>query len=138
MRYHALKEEGIATCKTLVTQRLKRSGMRWKIAGGQAVLSFRAVIKSGRFDRAWATLIGGAPTPHQSTTTSVQLKPWCLLHDLNERTRFRSSPCETRSSHPAPDCAAPRCRPENRRQDRRADQVFNQYFQRGDQLVMLH
>ena len=59
MRHHALKEEGIAigsgvvaaACKTLVTQRLKRSGMRWKIVSGQAVLSFHPLIKSGRFDR---------------------------------------------------------------------------------------
>ena len=49
MRYHALKEEGIAigsgvveaANKTLVTQRMKRSGMRWPIVGGQAVLTFR-------------------------------------------------------------------------------------------------
>ncbi len=52
-----------AACKTLVTQRLKRSGMRWKIVSGQAVLSFHPLIKSGRFDRTWATLIGVAPTP---------------------------------------------------------------------------
>ena len=60
MRYHALKEEGIAigsgvveaANKTLVTQRMKRSSMRWRIAGGQAVLTFRALIKSGRFERA--------------------------------------------------------------------------------------
>ena len=47
MRYHALKEEGVAigsgvveaACKTLVVQRLKRSGMRWRIVGGQAVLT---------------------------------------------------------------------------------------------------
>ena len=59
MRYHALKEEGIAigsgvveaANKTLVTQRMKRSGMRWRIVGGQAVLTFRALIKSGRFER---------------------------------------------------------------------------------------
>ena len=57
MRYHALKEEGIAigsgvveaANKTLGTQRMKRSGMRWRIVGGQAVLTFRALIKSGRF-----------------------------------------------------------------------------------------
>ena len=55
MRYHALKAEGVAigsgvveaANKTLVTQRMKRSGMRWRIVGGQAVLTFRALIKSG-------------------------------------------------------------------------------------------
>lgn len=42
-----------ATCKTLVTQRMKRSGQRWSIDGGQAILSFRALAQSDRFDAAW-------------------------------------------------------------------------------------
>lgn len=42
-----------ATCKTLVTQRMKRSGQRWTIDGGQAILTFRALAQSGRFDAAW-------------------------------------------------------------------------------------
>ena len=71
MRYHALKAEGVAigsgvveaANKTLVTQRMKRSGMRWRIAGGQAVLTFRALIKSARFDRAWKAIIGATDTP---------------------------------------------------------------------------
>ena len=45
-----------ATCKTLVTQRLKRSGMRWRRAGGQAILTFRSLLQSSRFDHAWALL----------------------------------------------------------------------------------
>jgi len=45
-----------AACKTLVTQRLKRSGMRWRIAGGQAILTLRGLEQSGRFDRAWKML----------------------------------------------------------------------------------
>ena len=45
-----------ATCKTLVTQRLKCSGMRWRHAGGQAILTLRALVQSGRFDHAWALL----------------------------------------------------------------------------------
>ena len=44
-------------CKTLVIQRLKRSGMRWRMAGGQAILTFRSVIPGGRWERAWA-LVG--------------------------------------------------------------------------------
>ena len=47
-----------AACKTLVTQRLKRSGMRWRHAGGQAILTLRALIQSGRFDSAWELLSG--------------------------------------------------------------------------------
>ena len=45
-----------AACKTLVSQRLKRSGMRWRTAGGQAILTVRALCQSDRFDRAWALL----------------------------------------------------------------------------------
>ncbi|HEY5456377.1 MAG TPA: hypothetical protein VIJ96_12985 [Acidothermaceae bacterium] len=45
-----------AACKTLVTQRLKRSGMRWRTDGGQAILTLRALEQSGRFDRAWRML----------------------------------------------------------------------------------
>jgi len=45
-----------AACKTLATQRLKRSGMRWRQAGGQAILTFRSLCQSDRFDRAWELL----------------------------------------------------------------------------------
>ncbi len=71
MRYRNLSDRGItigsgvveAANKTLVAQRMKRSGMRWRIAGAQAVLTVRALIKSGRFDRAWAGLMSDADTP---------------------------------------------------------------------------
>jgi len=45
-----------AACKTLVTQRLKLSGMRWRHLGGQAILTFRGWLQSDRFDRAWEKL----------------------------------------------------------------------------------
>ncbi|MCI0647584.1 MAG: hypothetical protein L0332_20690 [Chloroflexi bacterium] len=38
-----------ATCKTLVTQRLKQSGMAWTQPGGQAILTFRSLIQSHRW-----------------------------------------------------------------------------------------
>ena len=71
MLYHALKAEGVAigsgvveaANKALVTQRMKRSGMRWRIAVGQAELTFRALIKSARFNRAWKAIIGATNTP---------------------------------------------------------------------------
>ena len=37
--------------KTLVTQRMKHSGLRWSVAGGQAVPSFPALIIDGPADR---------------------------------------------------------------------------------------
>lgn len=43
-------------CKTLASQRLKRSGMRWRHAGGQAILTLRALVQSERFDHGWAML----------------------------------------------------------------------------------
>ena len=41
----------------LVGQRIKRSGMRWRIRSGQAILSFRVLQKSGLFDRTWSDLM---------------------------------------------------------------------------------
>lgn len=47
-----------AACKTLVTQRMKRSGMRWRHDGGQAILTLRSLLQSGdRFPRAWRLLL---------------------------------------------------------------------------------
>ena len=45
-----------AACKTLATQRLRRSGMRWRHDGGQAILTLRALAQSDRFDNAWNLL----------------------------------------------------------------------------------
>ena len=46
-----------AANKTLVTQRMKRSGMRWKTESGQAILTFRALQKSRRLKPAWDILM---------------------------------------------------------------------------------
>jgi hypothetical protein len=46
-----------AAGKTLVSQRLKRSGMRWRMPGGQAIVTFRALCQSARFERAWPLLV---------------------------------------------------------------------------------
>ena len=61
MPYAALRKQKLpigsgvveAACKTLVTQRLKRSGMSWGHEGGQAVITLRALIQSGRWESAW-------------------------------------------------------------------------------------
>lgn len=45
-----------ASCKTLVTQRFKRSGMAWTIPGGQAILTLRSLIQSDRWASAWQLL----------------------------------------------------------------------------------
>lgn len=64
MRYAEAKAKGLpigsgvveATCKSLVSQRLKCSGMRWRHDGGQAILTLRALVQSERFDPAWTLL----------------------------------------------------------------------------------
>jgi len=45
-----------ASCKTLVTQRMKRSGMAWAKDGGQAILTLRSLIQSNRWHSAWKLL----------------------------------------------------------------------------------
>lgn len=49
-----------ATCKTLVVERLKQSGMSWRHAGGQAMLTFRGLLQSDRCGQAWAAIAANA------------------------------------------------------------------------------
>lgn len=42
-------------CKTLVQARAKQAGMRWSRTGVQAVVSLRAVHRSGRWEQFWQT-----------------------------------------------------------------------------------
>ncbi len=58
-----------AACKTLVTQRMKRSGMAWSPSGGQAILTLRAWIRSDRFQRAWKILTSTYQTPCKARQT---------------------------------------------------------------------
>lgn len=62
MRYPAFIERGLpigsgpveAACKSVIGQRLTRSGMRWSREGGQHVLNLRTRVLSGRWDSLWA------------------------------------------------------------------------------------
>ena len=63
MDYHFFVERGFpigsgvteAACKSIVKQRMCRSGMRWNKNGGtgQLILTMRSIIKSGRWDHYW-------------------------------------------------------------------------------------
>ena len=61
MKYHHFLEKGWpigsgpveAACKSIVKTRLCRSGMRWMISGGQAVLNLRSIVKSERWETFW-------------------------------------------------------------------------------------
>lgn len=61
MRYDEYLREGLpiasgsveGACKNLVKDRMERSGMRWTIETGEAMLRLRAVYLSGDFDEYW-------------------------------------------------------------------------------------
>lgn len=42
-----------AACKSVVKQRMCRSGQRWSIKGGQAILNLRSIAKSDRWNSFW-------------------------------------------------------------------------------------
>lgn len=51
------------TCRWLVSDRMKRTGMRWDTEGGQAILTLRALTHSDRFETAWRLLAGSYTRP---------------------------------------------------------------------------
>ena len=65
MRYAAYERLGIprgsgvteAACKTIYTQRLKLSGMRWKQPGAQTILNLRVVLLSGVWTEAYQRVL---------------------------------------------------------------------------------
>jgi len=83
MRYAQYLREGLpigsgvveATCKTLVTQRLKRSGMRWSIPGGQAILTLRSLAQSNRWERGWALMAQSYVVPVTTALRSLSGGP---------------------------------------------------------------
>lgn len=64
MRYKELLDDQLpigsglveAACKTLATERVKRSGMSWGEKGLQAILTLRSLLQSDRWERAWPLL----------------------------------------------------------------------------------
>ena len=62
-----------AACKTLVTQRLKGSGMAWTMAGGQAILTLRSLLQSGRWVQAWPLLAANFRSPVMIPDTSPEV-----------------------------------------------------------------
>ncbi len=61
MRYGRFRAPGLfvgsgvveAGCKTLVSQRLKQSGMRWTVRGAESIINLRCAEASGRWDEVW-------------------------------------------------------------------------------------
>jgi hypothetical protein len=65
MRYAAYRRVGVplgsgvteAACKTIYTQRLKLSGMRWKKSGAQTILNLRVLLLSGVWMQAYERVL---------------------------------------------------------------------------------
>ena len=61
MRYGRFRHQGLfigsgvieAGCRTIVGQRLKRSGMFWSVRGANAILALRCCLLSGVFEQFW-------------------------------------------------------------------------------------
>lgn len=73
-RHHLPIGSGVveAACKTLVTQRLKGSGMAWTMTGGQAILTLRSLLQSGRWALAWPLLAADFRTPVKILDTPME------------------------------------------------------------------
>src|SRR5215217_5864651 len=71
MRYHSDQRQRLprgsgiteAACKVVFTQRLKRSGMAWTIAGGQGILDLRVIRLSGVWDAVHQRYLASKPLP---------------------------------------------------------------------------
>ena len=61
MRYNQYRKQGYhigsgtveSACKHVVGQRLKQAGMRWSVAGADAILQLRILWKNGEWNRFW-------------------------------------------------------------------------------------
>ena len=71
MRYHLYKRQKLpvgsgiteAACKIVFTQRLKRSGMSWTIAGGQVILDLRVIRLSCVWGAVHQRYLASKPLP---------------------------------------------------------------------------
>ena len=67
MRYAEYRRLGLpigsgvteAACKTVFTQRLKLSGMRWKKAGAETILKLRVILLSGVWEQVYERILAG-------------------------------------------------------------------------------
>lgn len=69
MHYAAFRSRGLpigsgvteAACKTVFTQRLKLSGMRWSLAGAQTILNLRVILLSGVWEEVYRAAVADCP-----------------------------------------------------------------------------
>jgi len=106
MRYMDLQSKGLvigsgvveAACKTLVTQRLKQSGMRWSVSGAQAILTPRGWDQSDRFDAAWALIAATFEVDVTVLANVIALAPAGAKNAAREGVTMRTPPCRYKCS----------------------------------------
>src|SRR5581483_2597715 len=95
-----------ASCKCVVEARLKQAGMRWGVAGAQAMASLRALHRSGRWTAFWQThphrqrlesasqpgLRAAAPAARPAVTASPAGPPPVAAHATTPRALSRPKP----------------------------------------------
>ena len=59
-----------AACKTVFTQRLKQSGMKWEVRGGQIILELRVLKLSGVWREAFRSYLRSRPLPQSGQSGS--------------------------------------------------------------------
>lgn len=83
MRYAEFRAQGLpigsgiteAACKTVFTQRLKLSGMRWSRAGAQVILNLRVILLSGVWDEVYQAFIDSSNIAPPRTLASSNSQP---------------------------------------------------------------
>jgi hypothetical protein len=78
MKYSEYRQQGMpigsgvteAACKTVFTERLKRSGMTWKQEGGQVILDLRVLVLSLVWQQAYGAYLRSKPQPTISKPAS--------------------------------------------------------------------
>ena len=83
MRYAECRRVGLpigsgiteAACKTIFTQRLKLSGMRWKRQGAQVILNLRVILLSGIWEQAYTAMLQSHTQAQPRTCGNVQARP---------------------------------------------------------------
>jgi hypothetical protein len=61
MRYGEYRRQGLfvgsgvveAGCKTIISKRLKQSGMQWTVRGANSIIALRSTCLSGRWEEFW-------------------------------------------------------------------------------------
>jgi len=89
MKYAAYRRQGMplgsgvteAACKTVFTERLKRSGMTWSHEGGQVILDLRVLVLSAMWHVAHGAYLRSRPQPTVSKPASQRV---CSGHKLKK------------------------------------------------------